>query len=43
MLDQVTIFNKNGVVLWSQTWAALRSDPVHAVIHSILLEVCARR
>ena len=40
MLDQVLIFSKTGLVLWSQSWASLKGDPVNSVIHQVLLEVC---
>lgn len=39
MLDQVLIFSKTGVVLWSKAWTTLKGDPVNAVIHQVLLEV----
>ena len=39
MLDSIVVFRKTGVVLWQQVWAAFKgADPVHAVIHTVLLE-----
>ena len=38
MLDLVSVFSKSGVVLWSQEWAAIKGDPVNAVINGVLLE-----
>ena len=38
MLDLVQVFSKSGVVLWQQSWAPLKGEPVNAVIHQILLE-----
>ena len=43
MLELLTIFSKSGVVLWSQSWAPLKGDPINAVIHQVLLEVRAAR
>jgi hypothetical protein len=40
MLDLISVFSKHGAVLWSQEYAPLKSNLVHAVIHTILLEVC---
>ena len=42
MLDQVIVFSKSGLVLWSQSWAPIKGDPVNSVIHQVLLEVRAR-
>ena len=39
MLELVTVFSKAGAVLWSQSWAPIKGDPVSAVIHGVLLEV----
>ena len=42
MLDEVLIFSKSGVVLWSKTWAPVKGEnPVNGVIHQVLLEVRA--
>ena len=41
MLEYFVVFSKSGLVLWSQSWAQIRGDPVNAVIHQVLLEVRA--
>ena len=38
MLDHIAIFRKCGAVLWSQSWASLKGDPMNALIHGVLLE-----
>ncbi|CAM9860817.1 unnamed protein product, partial [Phaeothamnion confervicola] len=38
MLDQVCIFDKSGVVLWSKTMSKLKGSPVNDLIKSVLLE-----
>jgi len=38
MLDQVSIFTKGGVLLWTKTFAAVRGEPVNSLIRTCLLE-----
>eukprot|EP00890_Picochlorum_soloecismus_P006160 jgi/Picsp_1/6545/NSC_03888-R1_signal recognition particle receptor len=38
MLDQISIFTKGGVLLWTKTFAAVRGDPVNTLIRTCLLE-----
>mmetsp|Transcript_15478 Transcript_15478/g.18350 ORF Transcript_15478/g.18350 Transcript_15478/m.18350 type:complete len:616 (+) Transcript_15478:19-1866(+) len=43
MLDQVSLFSKSGVVLWSKTWTKIKNTvagehPVDALVKGILLE-----
>ena len=38
MLDQFSIFTRGGVLLWSVSFAAVKGDPVNALIKTCLLE-----
>ena len=38
MLDQVSIFTKGGVLLWTKIFAAVKGDPVNTLIRTCLLE-----
>ena len=42
MLDQVLVFSKGGLVLWSKTFVPLEGRPVGALVSSVLLEVPSR-
>ena len=39
MLDQVLVFRKSGVALWSHSWVPVKGNPVNGLISEILLEV----
>ncbi|KAL1527039.1 hypothetical protein AB1Y20_015725 [Prymnesium parvum] len=38
MLDEVIVFRKTGVVLWSHAWVVVKGSPVNQLIHQVLLE-----
>ena len=39
MLDHCLALRKNGVLLWRQSWAPLKGNPVDNLIWTVLMEV----
>ena len=39
MLDHCLVLRKNGVLLWRQSWAPMKGNPVDDLIRTMLMEV----
>ena len=39
MLDHCLVLRKNGVLLWRQSWAPMKGNPVDTLIRTVLMEV----
>ena len=39
MLDHCLVLRKNGVLLWRQSWAPMKGNPVDSLIRTVLMEV----
>ena len=39
MLDHCLVLRKNGALLWRQSWAPMKGNPVDTLIRTVLMEV----